>query len=117
MKVTHSGGPPVHGGEVAGNKGAEKAEKAEKSERVHSASKAAGPAGPAHTENADAQAQISPKSKEFAQAKAVAVAAPDVREERVMDLKNRIASGEYSVNAESIADRLVDEHVRMPRVS
>ena len=59
----------------------------------------------------DVKAQISEKAKEFAKAKEVATSAPDIREQKIADLKSRIASGKYEVNAQAIADRLVDEHV------
>ncbi len=61
-----------------------------------------------------ANTEISAKSKEFAQAKAVASDAPDVREDRVADLKRKIAEGSYVVDNEALADRLVDDHLRMP---
>jgi negative regulator of flagellin synthesis FlgM len=60
-----------------------------------------------------AKAEISSKSKEFAQARAVASNAPDVREDKVAELKQRIADGNYKVDGASVADRLVDDHLRM----
>ncbi len=61
----------------------------------------------------DAKTEISSKAKEFAKAKEVANEAPDVREEKIAALKARIAEGKYKVDADSIADRMVDEHIRM----
>jgi negative regulator of flagellin synthesis FlgM len=58
--------------------------------------------------------EISPKSKEFAHAKAVAAEAPDIREDRVEELKKKIASDLYRIDERAIADKLVDEHLKMP---
>ena len=58
-----------------------------------------------------ARAEISGKAKEAAQAKAVATATPEVREERIAALKQRIADGTYKVDSKAIADKLVDEHL------
>ena len=55
--------------------------------------------------------EISTQAREFAQAKSVAGSAPDVREQKVAELKARIAAGNYEVNAQAIADRMVDEHI------
>lgn len=59
----------------------------------------------------DAQPEISAQGREFARAKAAAHEAPDVREEKVAELKRRIAEGKYGVQADKIADRMVDEHL------
>ncbi len=62
----------------------------------------------------DVKADISPKAKEMAQemakVKDLAAQAPDVREEKIAELKRRINQGQYKVDADAIADRLVDEH-------
>jgi negative regulator of flagellin synthesis FlgM len=60
----------------------------------------------------DANTEISAKGKEFAKAKAVAHEAPDVREEKIAALKARIAEGRYKIDADAIADRMVDEHLK-----
>jgi negative regulator of flagellin synthesis FlgM len=57
------------------------------------------------------KAEISTKARDFAKAKAVAGEAPDVREQKIADIKARIAAGKYEVNAQAIADRMVDEHL------
>jgi negative regulator of flagellin synthesis FlgM len=61
----------------------------------------------------DANTEISAKAKEFAKAKAVAHDAPDVREEKIAALKARIADGKYKIDADAIADRMVDDHIKM----
>jgi negative regulator of flagellin synthesis FlgM len=56
-------------------------------------------------------AEISTRAREAAKAKAIADAAPDIREARIAELKKKIANNEYNVKPEAIADRLVDEHL------
>jgi flagellar biosynthesis anti-sigma factor FlgM len=64
--------------------------------------------------NSDVKAEISGKSKEFATAKALANGAPDVRAEKIAELKRRIADKSYKVDTAAVADKLVDEHLRTP---
>jgi negative regulator of flagellin synthesis FlgM len=59
-----------------------------------------------------AKAEISPRGKEFARAKEAASNAPDIREDRVQALKQKIADGKYNIDAHGIADRMVDEHMK-----
>jgi negative regulator of flagellin synthesis FlgM len=54
---------------------------------------------------------ISGKAKDLARAKEVAKSAPDVDEARVARLKAAIEGGSYKVDAERVADKLVDEHL------
>ncbi len=54
---------------------------------------------------------ISSKAKDAAKATQIAKAAPDVDEEKVTRLKAAIQSGTYKVDADKIADRLVDDHM------
>ncbi|MBI2605437.1 MAG: flagellar biosynthesis anti-sigma factor FlgM [Deltaproteobacteria bacterium] len=54
---------------------------------------------------------ISSKAKDAAKAARIAKAAPDVDEEKVARLKAAIQSGTYGVDADKIADRLVDDHM------
>jgi len=57
------------------------------------------------------KSDLSSKGKEFARARAVAGGAPDVREDKIAELKKRIAEGSYKVDANSVADKMVDEHL------
>lgn len=66
---------------------------------------AAGASGPATSD-------ISVRAREMSLAKKVATDAPDVREERIAELKRRIANKEYNVAPEDIAERMVGEHMR-----
>jgi negative regulator of flagellin synthesis FlgM len=79
--------------------------------RTEKSSESAKAAAAKQVDTGAAKAEISPKAREFAQAKAVAGQAPDVREQKIADIKARIAAGKYEVNAQAIADRMVDEHL------
>jgi negative regulator of flagellin synthesis FlgM len=59
----------------------------------------------------DMRPQISDKARELSTAKKVATMAPDVREAKIAELKERIAAGRYHVDPKVVADRLVDEHL------
>jgi negative regulator of flagellin synthesis FlgM len=59
----------------------------------------------------DSRPEISSKARELATAKAAASAAPDVREAKIAELKERIAAGKYNVDAKAVADRMVDDHL------
>ena len=63
--------------------------------------------------NDSANASISAKAKQMAKAKQVAQDSPDVRDEKIAALKAKIANKQYSVNAEQVADKLVDDHLRL----
>jgi len=54
---------------------------------------------------------ISTRGKDFAAANVVAKNAPDTREDKIAELKKRIADGNYKVDAKAVADRMVDEHL------
>jgi negative regulator of flagellin synthesis FlgM len=103
MKVNQSGGSPVQASEASSAKASQQIKKNEKSsssgrnERVSTG---------------DSKTEISSRGKEFAKAREVAAEAPDVREDKVSELKQRISSGAYKVDSHAIADRLVDEHLR-----
>jgi negative regulator of flagellin synthesis FlgM len=75
------------------------------------ASAAKGNAGAAENFNV----QLSPAAKQRAaeQAKALDIArnTPDVRENRVMDLKKRIQDGTYKVEADKVADGMLREAI------
>ena len=56
-----------------------------------------------------AQVNISQQAQDVMKAKEIAMAAPDVREDRVAALQKMIDSGNYKVDAKDIADKMVDE--------
>jgi len=108
MRVSQSGNPAVQNGESQAARKSGKADAAAQSESA----KKAGTAGPATYTGDSARPEISARAREFAQAKETASAAPDVREDRIAELKRRIASGSYKVDADALADRMVDEHLQ-----
>ena len=52
---------------------------------------------------------LSSKAKNIQQIKQILDQTPDVREEKIMDLKCRIENGSYAVNSEKIAEKMVGE--------
>ena len=56
-----------------------------------------------------AQVNLSQRAQDVMKAKEIAMAAPDIREDRVAALQKAIDSGNYKVDAKDIADRMVDE--------
>lgn len=47
-------------------------------------------------------------------AKEIATPSNDIDESKVARLQKMIDAGEYRVDAEAIADKLLDEHLKMP---
>jgi len=58
-----------------------------------------------------AKSSISSRAKEMATARKIADEAPDLREEKIAALKERIQNGDYNVKPEEVADRIVKEHL------
>lgn len=105
MKVNQSGTGPVQGRETAGAKPALHPKGARHT--------AAGAEGGETARGAGAKLEISEKGKEFAKVKNAANAAPEVREEKIAALRKKMAEGTYKPDNEAVADRLVDEHLKM----
>lgn len=57
---------------------------------------------------------FSPDAKKIQKIKELAMAGSDIDEEKVARLQKLIDSGQYKINAENIADKLVDEHLSTP---
>lgn len=104
MKVSSATTQSIQKKDVAGTAGAKRTDKAGDAAAVAKS-------GTAAVDSGAVKPEISPKAREFAQAKEVASKAPDVREDRIAELKKKIASGSYQVNAQAIADKMVDEHM------
>ena len=105
MRVNQSGNNPVQNAEVSGTKKSGRAAEADLAKKA--------PSSAASQASGDTNTEISAKGKEFAKAKAVASGAPDVHEEKIAELKKRIAAGKYNVDADAIADKMVDEHLKV----
>jgi negative regulator of flagellin synthesis FlgM len=56
-----------------------------------------------------ASVNLSERAQDVMKAKEIAMAAPDVREDRVAELQKMIDAGKYKVDAKDIADKMVDE--------
>jgi negative regulator of flagellin synthesis FlgM len=52
---------------------------------------------------------LSTKAKEIRQIKQILDQTPDVREEKVLELKNKIDTGRYNVNSDKIAEKIAGE--------
>ena len=69
--------------------------------------------GAASAKTESASAEISSKAKDMARAKQVAADTPDVREEKIKELRDKIQNKKYDVSSSAIADRLVDDHIKL----
>ncbi len=49
-------------------------------------------------------------AKDYRVAKDVLAQTPDIREDRVSDIKRRMESGTYNVNMQEVADKLVNRY-------
>lgn len=58
--------------------------------------------------------ELSSRAQDIKRAKELATPSNDIDEAKVARLQALIDKGEYKVNAEAIADRLLDEHSKMP---
>lgn len=63
--------------------------------------------------DSSARVNISDKGKELARVKELAKQAPDVDAEKVAKFRSLINNGEYKVNAEAIADRMLGEELSL----
>lgn len=57
------------------------------------------------------QVEISDKARMLQKANEMVRQMPDIRADRVAELKKKIGDGSYKVDSASVADRLVDEHL------
>lgn len=103
MKVNSSTPQTIQNAEVSGGK------KVNKKDSQYDPKKITTTAAPTDSE---VKAEFSAKAKDFSKAKQIAANTPDVREEKVAELKKRIAEGKYKVDAKAVADRMVDEHLK-----
>jgi negative regulator of flagellin synthesis FlgM len=105
MKVNQSTSSPIQGNEAKAAKAAGKAQASKAAEKA--------PKGTEPRDTSSVKTEVSERAREMATAKAAAVNAPEVREEKIAALKARIAAGKYEVDGKAVADRMVDEHIRM----
>jgi negative regulator of flagellin synthesis FlgM len=53
--------------------------------------------------------EISQTAKDYQIAKQILVHVPDIREDKVNDIKERIEAGTYDISMEDVADKLVNQ--------
>ncbi|MBC7384625.1 MAG: flagellar biosynthesis anti-sigma factor FlgM [Cryobacterium sp.] len=103
MRVNPSVSGNVQGTQTEGLKKSEATAKPDRARQVEQMAKNQADAEPAG-------AEISAKGKDFAKAHAVASAVSDIREDKIAELKKRIASGDYQIDNDAIADKMIGEH-------
>ncbi len=59
----------------------------------------------------DTVVNLSQASKEAQRIREIILSEPDVREEKVAELKRQIESGEYKIDHDAVADKLVDSFI------
>lgn len=106
MRVNPGANPSVQNTQTEALKKSEQTAKPDRLKNIEQAKRAEG-------SSPSARAEISDKGKEFAKVHAAASSAPDVREERIAELKRRIAGGDYKVDSEAVADKMIKEHMSM----
>ena len=105
MRINPTNSSPVQTSETTG------AKKSEKLKGSAYEAKAGGASVSTKTDSANAE--ISSKAKDMAKAKQVAADTPDVREAKIAELREKIQNKKYDVSASEIADKLVDDHIRL----
>ncbi|ABX40690.1 flagellar biosynthesis anti-sigma factor FlgM [Lachnoclostridium phytofermentans] len=53
--------------------------------------------------------EISQMGKDFQIAKQAVSSAPDIRQEKVDEIKKKLASGNYEINLEELADKMIND--------
>ena len=106
MRVNQTGTSNVSNNETTSKtEGTSKTKKTQKTDSSNETSKTSG------SNATDVKAEISTRGRELLKAKQTATEAPDVREERIAELKRRIQAGAYKVDSAAVADKMVDEHM------
>ena len=62
------------------------------------------------------QAEISHQAREMAYIKKLALQVPDVRQEQVDELRAKIANNNYPIDADALAERILEEHLNTPEI-
>lgn len=87
-----------------GNKTVERRDRAQ--ETVRSGDKAASQSG-AEAQAATDRVELSGRSREMAKAHEAVAATPEVRKQKVEEIKASVANGEYEVNADQVAQKMI----------
>lgn len=102
MKITHN--------KVGQNLNLVDGLKQDKTDGAKSARDALAPASPGVGKEAT-RVELSDRAQEAKRIKEIAMAAPDVDMTKVEKFRDLIDNGLYKVDAKSVADRMVDEHL------
>ena len=111
MAISNIGQPGINqasGSEVSSTKKTGKPQQAKDAKDAGETGRTSSPGAAASSKT-----EISDRGREIAKAKSAAVNAPDVREAKIAELKSRIEAGRYKVDADAVADRMVNEHMEM----
>lgn len=109
MKVSGRISNPMANPEAAKSTSTSKAGGAEEmldTKKGKASSLAAGPTG-------SARVDLSPRAQEMAKAKELATPSDSIDEAKVARLQKLIDEGKYKVDADALADRILDEHSKM----
>ncbi len=101
MKVTNN--PHANTSQLESTKAADKAG----AKRIQDTGKPMNPA----TLGQEGGVEISDQARMMKEVRGLVYAAPDVRADKVSDLKRRIKDGNYAIDSAAVADKLVDEHL------
>ncbi len=71
------------------------------------------PVGGANSEDviSAAKVDLSPRAQDMKRIKDIAMAAPEVNADKVARLQKLIDEGKYKIDAQAVADKMVDEHL------
>jgi negative regulator of flagellin synthesis FlgM len=106
MRVNPSVSSNIQSTQAEGLKKTDQSAKADRARQVEQMAKNQNTVSPG-------RAELSSKGKDLAKAHAVASAAPDVRMDRVAELKRQIAEGSYKIDSEAIADEMIRNHAAL----
>jgi flagellar biosynthesis anti-sigma factor FlgM len=104
MRVNQANSAPIQNADTAASKKAELKKAGYEVEKKSTATT---------TKSDSVNAEISSKAHDMAKAKQIASDTSDVREAKIAELKEKIQNKKYDVSASAIADKLVDDHIRM----
>lgn len=106
MKVSNNNSNAINSSQLGKATSAQSAEEAKKS-------KGSSTVGAEELSGA-AKVEVSGRARDVQKAKDIAMGGPSVDEAKVARLQKLIDEGKYKIDAQSIADKLVDEHMLMP---
>lgn len=101
MKIENSGPNPASLQQASDARRTQKTDRSEKTLNADTR----------RTAEVSGDADISKRGKEMALAKSAADQAPEVREDKIAELRKRIANKDFNVDPLKVADRMVDNHM------